>query len=355
MHSDVLPLLNTLVDIVVKEGASDLHLSVGRVPVIRVAGFLIPLEKIAPTTVADMDALIALFFSSENMREYAMKKEANFAYAHPSGARFRGNVFLGMGRPSVALRLIPTKIRSFKELNLPDILEVFTKKEQGFFLVVGPAGHGKSTTLATMIDTINHDRLEHIVTIEDPIEYVFTPAKSLIDQREVKSDTPDFHTALWGSFRQDADVIMIGEMREPETIAAAVTAAESGHLVMSTLHTNTAAQTIDRIIDSFDAEAQDQIRVQLSLSLVGVFSQRLIPRISGGLVPAYELLINNNAVANLIRENRTHEINTVIETSMEEGMIDLNRSLAGLVRAGEITQENAYLYSSNPQVLQRMM
>ena len=222
-------------------------------------------------------------------------------------------------------------------------------------MVVGPIGVGKSTTLATMVETINKERLEHIVTIEDPIEQIFTPKKAIIDQREIKLDTPDFHTALNGVFRQDADILMIGEMRDPETISTAVTAAETGHLVLSTLHTNTAAQTIDRIIDSFPAEQQGQIRLQLSASLLGIFSQRLIPRISGGLVPAYELLINNNAISNLIREERTHEIPSVIETSSGDGMIDLNRSLVDLVRRGEITVENAFQYSANPKTLERMM
>ncbi|MEX2010209.1 MAG: PilT/PilU family type 4a pilus ATPase, partial [Parcubacteria group bacterium] len=343
MHTNSLPLLETLIDIVVKEGASDLHLSVGRHPVIRVSGFLIPIEKIAPLTVADLEGFITIFFSSENMREYSLKREANFAYTHGTHVRFRGNAYLQMGKPAISLRLVPSKVKTFKELNLPPILETFCKKQQGFFLVVGPTGQGKSTTLASMIETINNERLEHIVTIEDPIEFVFEEKKAIIDQREVKTDTPDFHTALWGSFRQDADIIMIGEMRDPETIGTAVTAAETGHLVFSTLHTNTAAQTLDRIIDSFPGESQEQIRLQLSTSLLGIFSQRLVPRISGGLIPAYELLINNNAVGNLIREKRTHEINIVIETSSEDGMIDLNRSLANLVRAGEITAENAML------------
>jgi twitching motility protein PilT len=348
-------LLNDLIEIVNKEGASDLHLTVGRSPVIRVSGFLVPLERIQPLKQEDLDGLVATFFSSDNMREFALKKEANFAYMHKDGSRFRGNAFLTMGLTSIALRLVPSKIKSFQELNLPPILESFARRQQGFFLVVGPAGQGKSTTLATMVESINLDRLEHIVTIEDPVEFMFTPAKSLIDQREVKVDTPDFHTALWGTFRQDADVIMIGEMREPDTIAAAVTAAETGHFVLSTLHTNTASQTVDRIIDSFPSDQQEQIRIQLSLSLVAIFSQRLIPRISGGLIPAYELLINNNAVSNLIREGRTHEISAVIETSSSEGMIDLNRSLAELVRAGEITVENARSHASSVQNFERMI
>ena len=222
-------------------------------------------------------------------------------------------------------------------------------------MCVGPVGQGKSTTLAALVEIINTERAEHIVTIEDPIEYIFDPKKSIIDQREIHNDTKDFQTALTYALRQDMDVIMIGEMRNPETIAAAVTAAETGHLVFSTLHTNNAAQTIDRIIDSFPAAQQDQIRVQLAGSLAGIFSQRLIPRVSGGLVPAYELLINNSAVSNLIREARTHEINTVIETGLDNGMIDLNRSLAQLVRAGEITPEDAYKYSLTPKVLEKML
>ncbi|MDB5266949.1 MAG: Twitching motility protein PilT [Parcubacteria group bacterium] len=348
-------LLDELVGTVVKEGASDLHLTEGKIPTIRVAGFLIPLLKMRPLTHEDIQGFLEIFFSPENKKDFLLNKEANFAYSHGDMGRFRGNAFQAVGKYAIALRLIPAKVKTIKDLNLPPILETFTKKQQGFFLVVGPAGQGKSTTLAALIEMINQERLEHIVTIEDPIEYIFEPKKALIDQREIKTDTPDFKTALWGVFRQDADVIMVGEMREPDTIATAVTAAETGHFIYSTLHTNTAAQTVDRIIDSFPADQQDQIRIQLSASLAGIFSQRLIPRISGGLIPAFELLINNIAVANLIREKRTHELNSVIETSADEGMIDLNRCLAGLVRAGEITAENAFLYSVNPRSLERMI
>jgi twitching motility protein PilT len=209
--------------------------------------------------------------------------------------------------------------------------------------------------LAALLEQINNERMEHIVTIEDPIEYIYEPKQSMIDQREVGIDTVDFATALTSAFRQDVDVILIGEMRGANTMSAAVTAAETGHLVFSTLHTNNAAQTIDRIIDTFPSTQQDQIRIQLSASLAGIFSQRLVPRISGGLIPAYELLINNKAVANLIREKRTHEINTVIETSSTEGMIDMNRSLAELVSRGEITPENAYSRSLNPQLLEKLI
>jgi twitching motility protein PilT len=348
-------LLNELVDIVVKERASDLHLSEGRPPTIRVSGFLVPITKIQPFTKEEMDALVAIVVPEINKKELQAEKESNFSYVHEGGHRFRCNVFFTMGKISLAMRLVPKEVKTFEELGLPPILETFARKQQGFFLVVGPVGVGKSTTLATLIETINKERLEHIITIEDPVEYTFEPKKSIIDQREVKIDTPDFHSALEGIFRQDADIVMIGEMRDPETISTAVTAAETGHLVFSTLHTNNASQTVDRIIDTFPGESQAQIRMQLSGSLLGIFSQRLIPRISGGLVPAYELLINNNATANLIREGRTHELASVIETSSEEGMIDLNRHLAELVRQGEITAENAFRFSLNPKTLERLI
>jgi twitching motility protein PilT len=247
------------------------------------------------------------------------------------------------------------KVKTLAELHLPVILADLAHKKQGFFLVVGPVGQGKSTTLSVMINLINNEQARNIITIEDPIEHVYIPNKSIINQREVGIDTKDFHRALRSVFREDVNVIMIGEMRTPETIATAVTAAETGHLVLSTLHTNNASQTIDRIIDSFPGDQQDQIRAQLASSLLGIFSQRLIPRITGGLIPAYELLLNNNAVSNLIREKRTYEIDVVIETGMESGMVDLNHSLIELVRAGEISIENAYQYSLNPKGLERMI
>lgn len=355
-------LISELIGIVVKEGASDLHLSEGRSPIIRVSNLLIPLAKMPILSHTDMEGFLAIFLSPETKTEFESHKEVNFAYSNAgnppvgrAGMRFRCNAFLSLGKISIAMRLVPNKIKSFEELNLPPILETFAQRQQGFFLVVGPAGVGKSTTLATMIETINLQRLEHIITIEDPVEYIFESKKSIINQREVKLDAPDFRAALQGISRQDADIVMIGEMRDPETISTAVTAAETGHLILSTLHTNTAGQTVDRIIDSFPADQQTQIRIQLSGSLLGIFSQRLLPRISGGLIPAFELLINNNAIANLIRDMRTHEINTVIETSSEEGMIDLNRCLADLVRKGEVTVNSAFQFSANPKTLERMI
>ncbi|HEY9585968.1 MAG TPA: PilT/PilU family type 4a pilus ATPase [Candidatus Paceibacterota bacterium] len=354
-QSDYRKELENLVLTVVHEGASDLHLVVGRHPTIRVSGELIPLVRLAELSPQDTSGILKELLDEQSSKTFLETKEMDFSFSFGKEARFRGNAFFQKGTVAIALRLIPKKVKTLKELALPSALELFTKRKQGFFLVVGPVGQGKSTTLASMVDMINHERAENIITIEDPIEYVFTPDRSIISQREVRFDTADFHIALRACFREDVDIILIGEMRGLDTISTAVTAAETGHLVLSTLHTNNAAQTIDRIIDSFPSDQQDQIRLQLSGSLAGIFSQRLIPRISGGLVPAYELLINNNAVANLIRERRTHEIPMVIETGFELGMIDMNRSLADLVKRGEITAESAYLHSFNPRALERMV
>lgn len=343
-----------LVDTVTKESASDLHLSVGRYPTVRVAGFLMPLMNRRILTKEDMLGFMSVVLSTDDAAVFQRNKEIDFSYSHKD-SRFRGNGYFQQGNIAFAFRLIPKRIRSFAELNLPPILQTFCDKQQGFFLVVGPVGHGKTTTLAAMIEHINETRAEHIITIEDPIEYVYEQKKSMIDQREVRLDTIDFSTALRSVFREDVDVILIGEMRGIETMATAVTAAETGHFVLSTLHTNNAPQTINRIIDSFPAAQQDQIRIQLAATLTGIFSQRLIPGIAGGLVPAYELLVSTPAVSNLIREKRIHELNTVIETGLDQGMIDMNRSLAELVRKGQITAENAYLYSPNPKILERMM
>ncbi len=340
--------LEDLITTVVRENASDIHLSVGRYPTLRVQGSLIPLTKKAVLTPDVVQGLVFAMLEPAKQQEFVVKKELDFSFDHKSRARFRVNIFFQRGFVGCAMRLVPVKIRTVEELNLPKTLKDFINKEQGFFLIVGPTGHGKTTTLAALIDLINHERAEHIVTIEDPIEYLFTPDRCIIDQREVLTDTSTFPVALRSVFREDVNVLMLGEMRDYETMAAAVTAAETGHLVFSTLHTNNAAQTIDRIIDSFPAAQQSQIRAQLSSTLLGIFSQRLIPRISGGQIPAYELLIANAAVKNLIRENRIHEIDLIIDTSSQEGMISLNRSLMDLLRKGEITMESAIGYSLNP-------
>jgi len=348
--------LEALVDIVIKEGGSDIHLAEGRFPIIRVAGSLVPLIKHKVLTKKDMLGYLDVLLSEQSRDIFTNKRQVDFAFLpENTKSRFRGNTYIQQGHISIALRLIQEYIRNLEELSLPPDLANFARKQQGFFLVVGPSGQGKSTTLAALVDMINSERLEHIITIEDPIEYVFKPKKAIIDQREVRTDTPDFYTALWGMFRQDADVVMIGEMRQPETMSTAVTAAETGHLVLSTLHTNSASQTVERIIDSFPSSQQNQIRLQIAGSLIGIFSQRLIPKIAGGLIPAYELLINNTAISNVIRDKRTHEIDTIIETSSDEGMIDLNRCLVKMVRDGIITVENAYRYSYNPKTLEKML
>jgi twitching motility protein PilT len=346
--------LEELILNVIRENGSDLHLGAGRVPAIRVSGELIFLTKHPVLTDEDMFGFLSEIMGKEKVERFKENQEADFSYDFRGEARLRGNAFFQKGLVNMVFRLVP-KVQTMAELSLPPILAELARKKQGFFLVVGPVGQGKSTTLSAMINLINNEQARHIITIEDPIEHVYVPNKSIINQREVGIDTKDFHVALKEVFREDVNVIMIGEMRTPETIATAVTAAETGHLVFSTLHTNNASQTIDRIIDSFPGNQQDQIRAQLSSSLLGIFSQRLVPKITGGLVPAYELLLNNNAVANLIREKRTHEIDVVIETGMESGMVDLNHSLLELVRAGEISIENAYQYSLNPKGLERLI
>ena len=344
--------LEELILNVIRENGSDLHLGAGRVPAIRVTGELIFLAKRPPLTQEDALGFLAEVLEKKKIESFKENLEADFSYDFRGEARLRGNAFFQKGLMNMVFRLVP-KVQSIAELKLPPILADLARKKQGFFLVVGPVGQGKSTTLSAMINVINNEQARHIVTIEDPIEHMYTANKSIINQREVGIDTKDFHVALKQAFREDVNVIMIGEMRTPETISTAVTAAETGHLVLSTLHTNNASQTIDRIIDSFPGNQQDQIRTQLAASLLGIFSQRLVPRIAGGLIPAYELLLNNNAVSNLIREKRTHEIDVVIETGMESGMVSLNHSLLELVRSGEISIENAYQFSLNPKGLER--
>lgn len=345
--------IEDLITILIHEGGSDLHLATGRKPAIRVSGELLFLVNQDETTADQMSEYLSTMLGDDRLSIFIDKKEFDFSYSFEK-SRLRGNAFFQRGLMCVSLRLIP-KSKPISELKLPQILENFSRRKQGFFLVVGPVGQGKSTTLSSMINLINQERTAHIVTIEDPIEFIYEANKSIINQREVGIDTSDFPRALKSALREDVNVLLIGEMRDPDTISAAVTAAETGHLVFSTLHTNNASQTIDRIIDSFPSNQQDQIRIQLSASLIGIFSQRLVPRIAGGRVPAYELLINNNAVSNLIREKRTHEIDIVIETSFEQGMIDMNRSLIELVRQGEISMDMAYQYSFNPKALEQLM
>ncbi|MCF7845439.1 MAG: type IV pilus twitching motility protein PilT [Candidatus Pacebacteria bacterium] len=347
--------LNELLQTVIDENGSDLHISAGHFPIIRINGKLISLTEKKMVTSHDAREIAMEMMNRDQKEKFLSNYELDFSYHYKNIARFRVNIFFQQGEISCAMRLIPIKIKTLEEINMPPAIYDFCNSSQGFVIITGPTGHGKSTTLAALIDKINQERFDHIITIEDPIEYVFEEARSLIDQREIHRDTLSFPRALKSVFRQDPDVIMVGEMRDPVTISTAITAAETGHLVFSTLHTNSASQTIHRIIDSFPSEQQNQVRAQLSSSLLGIVSQRLIPGIEKGIVPACEIMIRNHAVANLIRENKIHEIDLIIETSFEQGMVSLNRSLVELVKNNLITKKNALNYALNPVELRRML
>jgi len=343
-----------LLMLAVKNKASDLHLGVDRKPGLRIDGVLQEVEYDILKEV-DIIGILESVFTKKQSDKFFKEKDIDFSYNLNTTGRFRCNAYFQLGKPACAIRFIPDKILTLENLGLPPVLNLFCQANQGFVLVTGPSSHGKSTTLAALINEINNTRQEHIITIEDPIEYVFKNNKSRIDQREVITDTQSFARALRATFRQDPNVIMVGEMRDPETISTAITAAETGHLVFATLHTNSAAQTIHRIVDSFDGASQRQIRVQLATSLLGIISQRLVPRIKGGTIPACEIIFNNAAISHLIRENKIHEISSVIDTSMDQGMISLNKSLSKLVNDREITREVALKYSLNTAGLKTIL
>jgi len=348
--------IDTLLVATARQGASDLHIAVGKHPTIRLDGALIQLEQEPIITPEIAEGLIKALLNEKQFERFQKERELDFSFTHGGdNSRFRANVFYQRGYMAAALRLITPNIRTIDQLGLPPILHDFAKLSQGFVLFVGPAGHGKSTTLAAILDEINHTREAHIITIEDPIEYQFVQDRSIISQREVSSDTLDFHTGLKSILRQDPDVIMIGEMRDAESISTAMTAAETGHLVFSTLHTNSASQTIDRIIDTFPSGQQGQAVSQLAATLVAVVSERLVPRLNGGRVPALEIMIVNSAIRNLIRERKSYQIDVVIETNLQEGMITLNRSLATLVKQKQISVENAELHSVSPTELRMLI
>jgi len=347
--------LNELLLLTAKQNASDLHIAVGRRPTIRVDSVLIPLTKETVLTKEDAEGLIMALLTEDQKKVFFEKKQVDFSYNYEDKARFRVNTFFQRGFMAAALRLIPSQIRTIEELMLPPILHDFTHLNQGFILIVGPAGHGKSTTLASILDEINHTRNDHIITIEDPIEYLFSQDRSIISQREVGQDTISFESGLRSILRQDPDVIMIGEIRDPETMANSRASAETGHLVFSTLHTNSASQTIDRIIDSFPPNQQGQIISQLASTLVAIISQRLVPRVGGGRVPATEIMLVNPAIRNLIREKKIYQVDLVIETSVQEGMMSLNRSLVNLIKKKEISIEQAESYSLNPSELRILL
>ena len=352
---DYLQNFKKVLETAIKENASDILISCGHYPKIRVTGQLIPLQKEKKVD-SDMSKSLALSLMDESQKNKLLEnKEVDFSYDFDGRARFRVNAFFQRGYVSLALRLVSPKIKTIEELLLPPILHDFTHRSQGLVLVTGASGQGKSTTLASLIDEINHTRASHIITIEDPIEYIYESDRSIVEQREVSVDTNSFSSALKSVFRQNPDVIMVGEMRDLETISTAITAAETGHLVFATLHTNSASQSIHRIIDVFPAEQQNQIRFQLAGSLLGVVSQRLVPRLKGGFAPACEVMICNTAISNLIRENKNHEIPVVIETSSKEGMISLNRSLSDLVMRKEISSKDSIDYSLNPLELKSFL
>lgn len=341
-------------EIVIKKEASDLHLVVGSPPLIRVDGQLMP---IAPATLnaEDTESLIMELVTGEQKEILLVNKELDFSFALGDIARFRVNAYFQKGYISAALRLIPSYIKTIEELNLPPICHNFAKQRQGFILVTGPTGHGKSTTIASIINEINQTKPVHILTVEDPIEYVYPKGKGLVSQREMHLDTHSWEVALRSALREDPDVVLVGEMRDYETIASAITIAETGHLVFATLHTNSASQSIDRIIDVFPENQQAQVRMQLASTIGGIVSMRLVPAIGGGRLPAVEILLTSGAVQNAIREGKTHQIDNIIQTSGEAGMILIDASLAYLVKAGRVTLDTARSYSIRPDELVRIV
>jgi twitching motility protein PilT len=348
--------INELLEYTIEKGASDLHISVGYPPVIRVDG---ELEEVNEQIIDPVEAeeLILPLMGDDKRELLEVNKEIDFAYTHEGkyNGRFRINAFYAMRHLSAAFRLIPNRIRTIDELKLPQIYHQFTKLRQGMVLVTGPTGHGKSTTIAAMLEDINRNRFSRIVTIEDPIEYVFQGKKSLIDQREMGQDTHSWPIALKSAMRQDPDIILVGEMRDYETISAAITLAETGHLVFATLHTNNSAQSIDRLIDVFPEEQQSQVRAQLSNILEVVIAQRLIPLDAGGRRAVAEILVINPAVQTLIRESKSHQIDNVIRTSSDVGMISLERSLVDLVREGVISIKTAQEFAVYPEEVSRLL
>lgn len=335
--------------------ASDLHVVVGAKPVVRINTKLQVLEDYPVLMADDVEFMLSQIVDQEQRQILDVNKELDFSVALGNKARFRVNAFYQKGYPSIALRLIPTVIPSITELNLPDIIRQLCELRQGLVLVVGPTGQGKSTTLASMLDLINGARAEHIITIEDPIEYVFTNKLSVIEQREMYLDTHSWDVALRSCLRQDPNIVLVGEMRDMETISAALQISETGHLVFATLHTNSASQTIERIISSFPESKRSEIRVQLAQVIEVVISQRLLPSDKRGMVPAIEIMLGSDAVKNIIREGKTFLLDNVINTSSQVGMISLERSLALLIQSGDISFDVAIKYTQKPDELKRLV
>lgn len=347
--------IKELLQLTVDREASDLHILSGIPPYLRIEGQLSPIPDEALLAPEVVERFAKEIMSSEQIERLTVNKEIDFSLPFNQNARFRVNAYTQKGALALAFRRIPLKIPRIDDLGLPKILHTFTGLKQGFVLVTGPTGHGKSTTLASMLNEINEARSEHIVTIEDPIEFIFKPISSIISQREMGFDTHSWQIALRSVLREDPDVVLVGEMRDYETIASALTVAETGHLVFATLHTNSASQTIDRIVDVFPDEQQEQVRLQLSNVIEAVFSMRLIPSVSGKRAVAYEIMLGTSAIKTSIREGKTHQIDNIIQTSTEVGMNTLEMSLSNLVKVGKIDLKTAQTYSLRPEELSRLV
>lgn len=347
--------IELLLEEVVKRKASDLHLQVGLPPTLRVDGALMPVNGADVLTEASLEQLVFAILDEDQKQILLKDKEFDFSFAFGDLGRFRVNAFHERGNMAAALRLIPNDILSVEQLGLPNTVNKFADYPRGLVLVTGPTGSGKSTTLAALVGRINNERAAHIITIEDPIEYTHKSKKSIVVQREVHYDTYSFSAALRSSLREDPDVVLIGEMRDLETISSAITIAETGHLVLATLHTNSAAQSIDRMIDVFPPHQQPQVRAQLSNILMAICSQRLIPAIGGGRIAAAEILIATPAVRNIIREGKSHQLEAVIQTGAEHGMQSMDKTLVNLIHSGTISYDEARNYAVDLEELERMM
>lgn len=349
------PKIEILLEEVVKRGASDLHLQVGLVPTLRVDGQLLPLTTQPPLDEPKIEALIFQVMEEDQKQILLRDKEFDFSFSFGNLGRFRVNAFHEKGNLAAALRLIPSAIQTLDELGLPPIVKKFSDYQRGLVLITGPTGSGKSTSLASLIDKINNERSAHIITIEDPIEYTHQSKKSMIAQREVHYDTFSFSAALRSSLREDPDVLLIGEMRDLETISAAITIAETGMLVLAALHTNSASQSLDRMVDVFPPHQQNQIRTQLSNILMAICSQRLIPALSGGRKLATEVLVGTPAVRNIIREGKTHQLDAVIQTGSAYGMQSMDQTLVNMIHGGAISYDEARLAALDVEELDRLM
>ncbi|HEX7260065.1 MAG TPA: type IV pilus twitching motility protein PilT [Candidatus Saccharimonadia bacterium] len=347
--------IEILLEEVIKTNASDLHVQVGLPPMLRVDGALRPVDEAPILDEAAIEKLLMSVLDEEQKQILTKDKEVDFSFSFGEYGRFRVNAFHERGNLAGAFRLIPNQIRTLEELNMPKVVTSFASYPRGLVLVTGPTGSGKSTTLAAIIDKINREQARHIITIEDPIEYAHHSKKSIVVQREIHYDTYSFGAALRSSLRQDPDVVLVGEMRDLETISAAITLAETGHLVLATLHTNSAAQSIDRMIDVFPPHQQQQIRIQVASMLQAICSQRLVPTIGGGRVAAAEILVVTGAARNIIREGKTHQLDSVIQTGAEDGMQSMDRTLVSLVHEGKITFDEAKNFAVDLNELDRLM